>query len=196
MTLLPSTARTLEWQNTWWDRENVQRRLEMSFQPVWILYNRTWHQKISSTKLSCIQILCHNLVWVNIWCAVVNVYSFQGAVLKRMDKQHNYQIIPFWQLVHCRQLLDWNLSFRTPLLQGHLNSGDENWVAEKCLHNPCICYLYLRDTSTQGKGTPFPGFTPDSGDTLAYLTGLSTKRVDKFKCRLVNDSFHNMNYLT
>lgn len=149
VSLLPSKARTLEWQNTWWGRENVQRRLEMSLQPVWILHNRTWHQKVSSTKLSCIQILCHNLVWVNIWCAVVNVYSFQGAVLKGMDKQHNYQIIPFWRLVHCRQLLDclknnlpWNLSLRTPLLQAHLNSRDENWVAEKCLHNPCICYLY------------------------------------------------------
>ena len=53
-----------------------------------------------------------------------------------MDKQHNYQIVPSWRLVHCRKLLGclknnpakflpWNLSLRTPLLQGQLNLGEK-----------------------------------------------------------------------
>ena len=52
-----------------------------------------------------------------------------------------------------------------------------------------------------GKGhyfwVPKPSFNFYSGDTLALLTWLTTKRVDTFKSTTHNDdNFNNMNYLT
>ena len=52
---------------------------------------------------------------------------------------------------------------------------------EKSSHNLCICYLYWRDTTFQGKGTLF--WVPE--DTSALKTRLATKRFDKFKCTLM-----------
>ena len=32
--------------------------------------------------------------------------------------------------------VQWNLSFRTPLIKGHLHSGTQNFVQEKCSGTP------------------------------------------------------------
>ena len=40
-----------------------------------------------------------------------------------------------------------------PFLWDTFIQGTESLVLEKCSHNLCICYLYLGDTSIQGKGT-------------------------------------------
>ena len=44
-----------------------------------------------------------------------------------------------------------------PLLWDTSFQWTQNLVPENCSHDLCICYLYWRDTSIQGKGALFEG---------------------------------------
>ena len=77
-----------------------------------------------------------------------HVLTFSGICYSIAARQ--YEIYLFYQK-HIT-LVQWNLSFGTPLFSGHLHLRDTNFdpETEKCSYNLCKCYLYSRDTSIQG----------------------------------------------
>ena len=62
-------------------------------------------------------------------------------------------------------------------LLGHVYSGDTKFGPEKSSHNLCICYLYWRDISFQGKGNSF------SGSWSPFRRHLSHQKVTDRKIR-------------
>ena len=78
--------------------------------------------------------------------------DFQNALRVSYPFKHErcFSFFNFWPLL---VKVQWNIDFGTPLFKGH-----KIWPRKKNVHmycNLCICYLYWRDTSTQGKGTLF-----------------------------------------
>ena len=79
----------------------------------------------------------------------------------------------------CHSISQPDYSGTYPLV--HLYSKDnsiqrtQNSIPENCSHYLCICYLYWRDTSFQGKGTLL----------LGPKTWLITTRVDNLKCTVI-----------
>ena len=91
------------------------------------------------------------------------------------------------RLTQNTELVQWNLSFGTPLFKGHLHSGDTKFGPGKRICKLCICHLHWGDSSIQGKAgylfwLPKSGFNLHSGNTLALKRRLTIKSVDKFKC--------------
>ena len=61
----------------------------------------------------------------------------------------------------------------------HIHLEDMKFGPGKCSHNLCICYLYWRDISIQGKGAI--SLSPEHGHLIALKRWLTTKIVDNFK---------------
>ena len=109
-----------------------------------------------------------NIEW---WSAVIRVQNRW----KRICRCHGHKGKKLF-------LLQWNFSFGTPLLKGHLHSWDAKFGLERCSHNLCICYLCW----SSGERATFSG-SQNMGLTAIQGTKklLTTKSVDKFYCTVV-----------
>ena len=105
------------------------------------------------------QLLLYGILWdfiLTLWLCFRKNIEWWSAVIRVQNR---------WKRICCCHghkgkkvlLLQWNFSFGTPLLKGHLHSWDAKFGLEKCSRNLCICYLCWSDTSVQGKETLFLG---------------------------------------